>query len=134
MSEQSQDPRDAAASERDDAGGRRCTSPPRIVTHAPEGLPDRPSGTGLKRSEWIAIGTLGASIIATFAIAEGVNRVNRCTPEPNPTSAAIVRADTNCSSSSFHATRSFVGGSATEEAHFGGFGKAGSAHAGGFGE
>lgn len=134
MSEQSRDPNEDASHRQEDDGERRWKSLPPIVTHAPEGLAGNAPRNLIKRSEWVAIGALGASVIAVFAVAEGVNRVNRCTPEPNPTSTAIVRADTNCNSSSYHGGSYYSGSHATEEAHFGGFGKAGSAHVGGFGE
>jgi hypothetical protein len=120
--------------------GRRLPPQPRkIITHAPDGLGNGAGGPRLKRSEWIALGALGATVLGVFAAAEALDRYRQCSP---PQANAVNAGDKNAKCSSAGTGHGGGGGwgwgggksTASSGAHFGGFGEAGGSHGGGAGE
>lgn len=122
-------------------GRRLPPKPPKIITNAPDGLSNGSGLKGVKRSEWIALGVLGASVLGVFAVAEGVNQHTECSPPPQASALNTADSSANCRSSGSSHGGGGGGwggwgskGSSSSGAHFGGFGAAGGGHGGGGGE
>jgi hypothetical protein len=129
------------------AGVRPPPVPPPIIMHAPEGLRGGSPAPRPKRSEWISVGALGATLLGVMAATETIHGLY-CSPNPQANSVSTVNmadatavntANTNTSTScrSYHSSHtSFFSSASTSSSpttHFNGFGETGSIHISGIG-